>query len=64
MAAVWVLEKVALSHTTTKYTITLKALPMLVCMKNVALGRGCLEAKYGTQLHLVLYFSYTCVALL
>jgi len=44
IAAIWPLKKVAPSQMTRKYNITVKAPPMLVCMKNTALG-GCLEAK-------------------
>ena len=60
---------------TTESTIylPLKALPVLMCMKNTALG-DVSQVKYSTRLHLmlylsldtllVLYFPYTFVAVL
>ena len=43
-------------NSNSKYNITLKAPPVLVCMKNTALG-GMSRDKYSTRLRLVLYLS-------
>ena len=43
-------------NSNSKYNITLKAPPELVCMKNTTLG-GMSRDKYSTRLRLVLYLS-------
>ena len=45
-------------NSNSKYNITLKAPPELVCTKNTALG-GMSRDKYSTRLRLVLYFPYS-----
>jgi len=58
-AAVRLLQKISLSQNNqpgSSYNISLKALPMLLCMKNTALGCVSRES-YSTRLRLVLYES-------
>ena len=70
---IWVLKPIAPNKTTRKYNIILKTLPILVCKQNTALGG--VSRQIHIRLHLIttvlasryplmLYYLYTCVAVL
>ena len=69
---IWVLKPIAPNKTTRKYNIILKTLPMLVRVHNTALGGVSRQIHHSTSPHtvlasqypLMLYYLYTCVAVL